>query len=178
MERERVRKRAGEREGEREGRLYCMTCWSVTLTSCAHSLLKCPSVLHSESVFFVGRVSLTGWSFSNNVTTTRLTHSYNTLPLIDLPSFYKVTAFLLSGSKWLRRGNTINIRVQIFECHLAWRAPDGWWRCGAAFITHTSQISRRAICKRWCNSTASIKLSDISSTLPHPLSSELLVVLL
>lgn len=104
-----------------------MTCWSVTLTWCAHSLLKCPSVLHCESVFFVGWVSLTGWSFSNNVTTTQFTHLCNTLLLIDLTSFYKVAVFLLSGCKWLYGGNTINIRVQISECHAAWRARGGWW---------------------------------------------------
>ena len=104
-----------------------MTCWSVTLTWCGHSLLKCPSVLHCESVFFAVRVSLTGWSSSNDVTTTQFTHLHNTLPLIDLTSFYKVTVFLLAGYKWLYGGNTINIRVHIFECRVAWRAGGGWW---------------------------------------------------
>lgn len=93
-----------------------MTRWSVTLTSCAHSLLKCPSVLHRESVFFVVWLWLTGWLSSNNVTTTHFTHLYNTLPLIDHGSFYKV--FLLLGSKWLYSCYSINITVQIFQCHI------------------------------------------------------------
>lgn len=90
-------------------------------TWCAHSLLKCPSVHHCDSVFFVVWHPLTGCSSSNNVTTTQL---YNTLSLIDLASVYKLSVFLLSPCH--STSNAINNRVQVFECHVAWRAGGGW----------------------------------------------------